>query len=418
MNRPPTTYDAHREQARKALVWVAIPIATIMASHWIVDTLSAVIPTLLGVVETEYSMHPQWSAMLLGLGAICSGLAQPLFAWLSDRWNTRVFGALGLLLGALGIGFIGFLPSVPLVFLFYAVGMIGVGMFHPIAASTVGRIAGDRRGLALSWFFVFGMAGFFTGALLGPTLATGSGSLDRLSYLAIPALVMVVLLQLGIGKTQHKAHRPHLESISLGNYDVRSLVFLYVSCVFRFVVNMAVVYLIVRWMEAFVAQSNPSWSVKQIADHAAPLVGRANATMIVGQGLGGLTAGWLIANGSEKKALVTVPILFSPALLLLAFLSPGFFGYAAIFLTGVGFASMTPVAISVGQRLMPYHTSLASGVMLGGAWAIGSVGPMVAEFIHNRFGLATALVVVGLLLSLSGVSALGLSPHSMKIKSV
>jgi MFS family permease len=382
-----------------------------------VDTLSAVIPTLLGVVETEYSMHPQWSAMLLGMGAICSGLAQPFFAWLSDRWNTRLFGALGILLGALGIGFIGFAPNVPLVFVFYAVGMMGVGMFHPIAASTIGRIAGDRRGLALSWFFLFGMGGFFTGALIGPELATGTGSLSRLSILAIPALVMVVLLQLGIGKTQHKAHRPSLESASMRHYDVRSLVFLYVSCVFRFIVNMAIVYLIVRWMEAFVAQSNPGWSAEQVANHAAPLVGRANATMIVGQGLGGLAAGWLIANGNEKKSLIAVPILFSPALFLLAFLSPGVFGYAAILLTGIGFASMTPVAISVGQRLMPYHTSLASGVMLGGAWAIGSIGPMIAEFVHKRFGLGTALMTVGLMLFLSGISAMGLNPHSLKIKS-
>lgn len=414
MNHPPITLEAHRDRKSRSWFWIAFPIVTILASHWIVDTLSAVIPTLLGVVETEYVMQPEWSALLLGMGAICSGLAQPFFAWLSDRWNTRIFGALGILLGALGIGFIGFVPNVKSVFLFYAIGMIGVGMFHPIAASTVGRIAGERRGLALSWFFVFGMGGFFTGALLGPQLATGNGSLNQLSYLAIPALVMVVLLQLGIGKTQHKAPRPHWDSKSTGNSNIRSLCFLYLSCVFRFIVNMAIVYLIVRWMEAFVAQSHPSWSAEQVADHAAPMVGRANATMIVGQGLGGLAAGWLIANGNEKTSLVAVPILFAPALFLLAFLSPGLFGYAAIFLTGIGFASMTPVAISVGQRLMPYHTSLASGMLLGGAWAFGSIGPLIAEFIHNRFGLATALVTVGLLLSLSGFSAMGLDSRALK----
>ena len=219
----------------------------------------------------------------------------------------------GILLGGIGITLIGFAPGTTVVFLMYAVGMLGIGMFHPIAASTIGQLAGDRRGIAISWFFVFGMGGFFTGALLAPWLATGNGSLKHLAVMIIPGLLMAVVLQLWIGKINHKAVLHPTAAHSMRLYDWRSIWILYLSSVFRFVVNMAIVYLLVRWMEQSVAANQPEWSAKQIADFSAPLAGRANATMILGQGTGGLVAGALIARGREKWPLVLTPILFAPA---------------------------------------------------------------------------------------------------------
>ena len=399
---------------RHVVGWVAFPIGIIFICHYLVDTYSATMQPLLGVVQTEFGMKPQWAAILLGLGSIVSGLAQPMFAWASDRLNTRAFGAIGILLGGIGICFIGFAPSATTVFLMYAAGMLGIGMFHPIAASTIGQLAGDKRGLAISWFFVFGMGGFFTGSLLAPWLATGSGSLKHLAIMIIPGLLMAVVLQLSIGKINHKSVLKHTSAHSMRHYDWRSISVLYVSSVFRFVVNMALVYLLVRWMEQSVAAGQPDWDAKQVADFSAPMAGRANATMIVGQAIGGLTAGALIVMGKEKWPLVLTPILFSPALASLAFLEPGMAGYVACFFVGVGFASMTPVAISVGQRLMPYHTSLGSGIMLGGAWAVASLGPRLAEFLIQRFDLKTALLTTAWLLACSGLAALGLKRESLE----
>jgi FSR family fosmidomycin resistance protein-like MFS transporter len=399
---------------------LALPIGAILMGHYVVDTYSSIMPPLLGVVETDFGMRPQWAAVLLGLGSICSGLAQPLFAWISDRLNTRVFGAIGMTLGALGITAIGYMPDVSFVFLSYAIGMTGIGMFHPIAASTIGRLTGHRRGIALSWFFLFGMGGFFTGSLVGPALATGGGSLRTLSYLMLPGLAMAIALQLAISKIGHKHEAPVSKKHPLHlpvelRYDWRSISILYLSAVFRFIVNMALVYLLVRWMEQYFAAVNPGWTAGEVADYAAPFAGRANATMIVGQGVGGLAAGAVIKSGREKLPMIVTPILFAPALATMAFAGPGWIGYAACFCAGVGFASMTPVAISVGQRLMPRHTSLASGLMLGGAWAVASLGPRSAEFLIQCYGLKTGLISCGGVLALSGIAAMGLNQNSLDI---
>lgn len=387
----------------------SIPVIVILFSHYFVDVYSSIVPPLIGVVQTSYGMNAELAALLLGIGSIFSGLSQPVFAWLSDKTGSRIFGPLGIVMGAAGIAIIGYLPNTETLFLVFALTMIGVGMFHPIATARIGRLAGSQRGFAISLFFVFGMAGFFTGSLLGPRLTTGSGSLKSLAYLLTPGLVLAFLLQLNINRPL-KGIAPPKETVSLlkADYDWPSIWMLYVSACFRFMVNMAMIYLIVRWVEQHYSLLQPEWDAKQVSDTAAPVAGQTHAVMFVGQGLGGLLAGALIKTGREKLPLILTPIFFGPFLCFLAFLQPGYAAYAACFIGGIGFAAMTPITISVGQQLMPHHTRLASGMMLGGAWAIASIGPRFSEFLIQTFGLQTAIITIGLMLIPAGISVLGL----------
>lgn len=391
------------------------PVIGILIGHYVVDTYSSVIPPLIGVVQQDFNMQPAGVALLLGVGAIFSGLSQPLFAWISDLTGTRIYGPLGILLAALGIGLVGFSLNVSILFAVYAIGMIGVGMFHPIATAKIGAIAGNDRSFAISLFFIFGMAGFFTGSLLGPVLSTGEGDLRNLAWLILPGIAMAIFLQVNINRPDAFSHPDGGQpSILFRDYDWLSIGLLYASAVFRFFVNMAIIYLIVRWVEQDVAKMNPEWSMNRVADHSAPIAGIANAWMFVGQGLSGLLAGTMIPTGKEKRALIWTPILFAPFIMLLAFVPPGVVGFIACFFGGVGFAAMTPITISVGQRLMPGHTRLASGLMLGGAWTIAALGPRAAEFLIHQFDLTTSIIVTGIVLSFAGLSVIGLNDRSVR----
>lgn len=386
----------------------------ILISHYVVDTYTALVPPLLGVVEANFHLTPRWTALFLGSGALFSGLAQPLYAWLSDRMNTRLFAGLGLLLAGLGVTTIGYAGSPALLFALYALGMMGVGMYHPVAVSTIGRLAGDRRSWAISWFFVFGMGGWFTGSLAGPALASGNGSLRNLAYLLLPGLVVGCLLYFSIRHISHKRPVQEHESASLKAYDWRSITFLYLSSVFRFMVNMGLIYLLLRWTELDVAAKHPDWTDAEIADFSAPMVGWANAAMIVGQAIGGLSAGALLKVGHEKRAMILVPILFAPVVACFSLVSPGLLGFLVCCLSGIGFAAMTPVAISLGQRMMPFHTSLGSALMLGAAWAVASLGPRIAEITVQAFSLSAGFLVVAVFLLLSGLTAVGIKNTSIR----
>ena len=383
------------------------PAIAILIGHFCVDIFSSMVPPLIGVVEREFQMSSAMAAWLLVMGSVCSGLAQPLFAWISDRSGTRIYGPLGVLLASIFIGLIGFSGTAFNVFLIYAIGMMGIGMFHPIATAKIGAIAGEQRGFAISLFFVFGMAGFFSGSLLGPFLVTLGSTIKMLGYLVVPGLVIAVLLHLNINKQSTTAATQEVPIMPLSSYDWWSIVPLYFSAVLRFMVNLAIIYLIVRWVETDVASLNPELGEKEVSLISTPSVGKAHAIMFVGQGLSGLLAGALIKQGKESWPLILTPILFAPCLMSLAFLKPGAVSFAVCTFVGIGYAAMTPITISVGQQLMPGHTRLASGLLLGGAWAVGSVGSGLAELGIANFGLPNTILTTGIVLMFAGILALG-----------
>ena len=389
--------------------WIySATVLAILLGHFIVDTYSSIVAPLIGVIETEFGMKPEWAAILLGLGSVVSGLSQPVFAWVSDRTGSRIFGAIGIVLGGLGIGLIGFSSSITMVFGMFALGMVGIGMFHPIATAKIGAIAGDERGFAISLFFVFGMGGFFSGSLLGPNLVSYTDTLQSLWYLIIPGIFIAIFLQATINRpVDSDLGKSKKIEQNLSDYDWLSIFMLFMSAVFRFFVNTSLIYLIVRWVEHDVAGLNPSLTAKEVAKAAAPIAGAAGAVMFVGQGFGGLFAGSVIKLRREKLPLVLTPIVFAPFVMLMAFAKPDWMGFACCFFAGIGFAAMTPITISVGQQLMPSHTRLASGLMLGGAWVFASLGPPVCEWILKRNDLTTAFSVVGISMLFAGVAAMG-----------
>jgi MFS family permease len=125
--------------------------------------------------------------------------------------------------------------------------------------------------------------------------------------------------------------------------------------------------------------------------------------------IGGLVAGAVVRPGREKWPLVVVPLLGAPfvAIFPMAGIQAG---YLLAVLAGIGFAAMIPVTMSVAQRLLPHRTSLASGMMLGGAWAVAVVGPVIAERCLEApaIGLDRTFGLTAVLLALSGIVCLPL----------
>ncbi len=157
-------------------------MSSILASHSLVDVYSAFVPALLGLLEVRCQLSIQQSATLLGVGSVCSGLAQPLAAWFNDRYNSRATGPIGLGLCAVALCLIGWVTSYSALLLLYAVGMFCSGMFHPAAAATMGHLGGRRRSLGVSLFFVAGMTGWAAGNLLAPRLAILAGGFRWLPF--------------------------------------------------------------------------------------------------------------------------------------------------------------------------------------------------------------------------------------------
>lgn len=380
-----------------------------IGAHTAVDFYSFLPIGLLPLFRARLDATPAQVALLLAVGSVTSGLVQPAAAFVSDRLNTRSIGTLGLLVAALAICAMPFAPSFAALLALYGAGAAGVGAFHPPAVAAVGQLAGRRRSLAVSVFFLAGMVGGILGNVLPPQHAARFG-IESLAWLAIPGVAVAAALAWAIHAVPHRRHDAHETHRALSRPERRrrwaAVWLLYAGNFVRFSVNMALVYLLLAWVEQRVrshASADPL--ALDLAQRASAINGAMQAAMQVGMGGAGLAAGWFLRAHHEKAALVAVPMLGAAATALIPNASvPA--GFALTVLAGVGFGGLVPITIALAQRLLPHRTSLASSLMMGGAWAFAGIGSLAAERLHHALGLHAAFVATAAALALAGLLSL------------
>jgi len=412
------TTHAGPEPQRPMLAVERARLGGVIGAHTVVDFFSFMVIPLLSVLEGRLALTQVQGSVVIGLGALSSGLIQPLVALVSDRWNTRVPGVLGFLAAVVAIGSLGRVQSFEQLIAVQVIGTAGIGAFHPVAAASVGQLAGRRRSLGVACFFVAGMLGGVLGNTGAPLLHAGIG-LDRFAVLIIPGVAVVALFAAAVMGVPHRvegASETH-RSLDAAARRVRwfAVGVLYAGNAVRFTVNQALIQLVIRWSERAVLNREGAGALDEsLRAQASMLNGPAQASMQVGMALGGLALGAVLAPRSEKRALVLIPLLgvASVALfpLTLALGSHGVTVAAGLVLagiSGVGFGALVPVSISMAQRLLPHRTSLASGLMMGGAWSIAAVGAPMGQGMIGVFGLGPAFGwIAGLLLSTSVIALL------------
>lgn len=397
--------------------------------HGIVDFFSFVIIALMPLFAVRLDMTNSQKALLIGIGSITSGLIQPLVAWLSDRHDTRVLGTIGMAVAVVCVCAFGLVETFWQLFFVQAVSAAGIGAFHPIAAASVGQLAGRRRSHFLAVFFLAGMIGGVAGNALTPVLvdrmsiAAGepgapdvAAGLRSLFWLLIPGMIGVGVLAWAIHSVSHRSTDADATNATLSPTQRalrwRAVWILYAANVIRFIVNMALVYLVVEWATLMAVARAPAGAAPEaVGLVAAQLNGPLQGAQQVGMGLGGIALGMLLPVRHEKRAFCLVPWIGAVAIaafplagrLPAELIMPA--AFAATVLAGVGFGSLVPVSIALAQRLLPHRTSLASGLMMGGAWTIAFLGPLFAGIIQTRFGLDEAFYATGALLCLSGLLA-------------
>lgn len=405
-------------------------LGSVIGAHAVVDYYSFIVVSLLPLLSLRLGLTNFEKAMLLGSGSVASGFIQPLVAWIGDRLNTRVIGTVGLGVAAAACSAVGLAQNFWQLLVLAMIGALGVGAYHPPAAAVVGQISGSRRSGGVSLFFLAGMVGGIAGNILSPhivmlggTLAGGRGDgvaalgLQWQAALVVPGLAAAVLLGRAMHRAPHRGEGAREAHRSLPARERRmrwgAVWLLYAANVTRFVVNTALVYLYVRWIETrTLAWAGVEEAGTSEAIGASVLNGMFQASMQLGMGAAGLAAGWLVAIRHEKASMVLVPLVGAAAIGLMPWVDEvGLGGRSVVWaglllavLAGVGFGGTVPTVIAAAQRLLPHRTALASGMMMGGAWGIGFVGPPLAEAIEASWSLDAAfLVIAGMLLVCSGL---------------
>lgn len=416
-----------RKDAAHALSTDRARATAAIVAHLVVDLFSFIVVPLLSIIEGRLHLSAGEGTALIAIGSVSSGLIQPIVALLSDRHDTRVIGTLGFLVAVLAVGGVGYVDTYAQLIALQVVATAGVGAFHPVAAAAVGQLAHTRRSLALAWFYAAGMIGGVGGNLLAPAWAGTFGrdalgvfdaaaGLRSLAYLIPLGLLFVGLLVWAVHSTPHRHADAQSRHASLSATERRSrwraIALLWVGNVLKFGVDTAVIALVKEWTkhlaERRFASPGSSITVTELAFKASSLSGPLQASKQIGMGIGGLLLGFLLVKRYEKHAMIGVPLLGAAALFVLPH-TDGATAWVVCAVAGLGYGSTIPLTLSISQRLLPHRTSLASALMLGGAWSIGSFGSTIAQALSDRVSLAAAFDATAIAMVLSALVAVPLA---------
>jgi MFS transporter, FSR family, fosmidomycin resistance protein len=373
----------------------AVALAVAIA-HGTNDAYSAFLHPLLPRIMERLDLSIALAATLAMTLSLAASLVQPVMGYLADRYGRRLFVVVGPLLSAVFLSLIGVAPTFLVLALFLALGGLGSAMFHPPGASMAARVgAGRGSGMRASFFSFGGALGYAAGPLAAVGIVSVVG-LEGLWVAMLPMLVLAVVLWRVLPPDRPDPLRgtpPDVRTVVRALRGPLGVIF-GISAVAAFVQR---VYLTMQPISiAAAGGSEASGAV-------------ALSVYLGGQALGSLSGGTLADRVDRRTLLCTAAALSFPAHALALWLPAGSLPMlAAAAVAGFLNMALLPPVVVMAQEIMPAGAAVSAGVVMGLAWATGSVVVLATGFLGDAVGARDA-ALLSVPLSLIG-AALALHP--------
>jgi len=355
--------------------------------HLCCDINSGALPAVLPFLMVNQGItYTQAAGLTFALSSIGS-VVQPLFGAMADKHSRPWMMSLGIFLAGCGISLLGWLDNYWMMFIAVALTGVGSALFHPDGGRMANYVAGERKGRGISNFTVGGNLGGAFGpalVLLGINLVGMKGTV----ILAAPSFAMAAFLMTQNSTLTEFARQGKKETaaaIKAGQKDDWPGFFKLTGVVFlRSTLSTGMTTFIpLFWLNVLMQSENASsmtTTIIAIAGAAATLIGgrladRIGFNRIIRIGLA--FTGPCLAVIVLSKSVVLSTVMLVPATMAL-------------------FLAFSP-SVALGQKLVPNHVGLASGITMGLASSFGGVVcPMLGKLGDNLGQLQPVLwILVG-----------------------
>lgn len=344
--------------------------------------LPAILPFLMVQKGISYSAAAGLTFALSSIGSVI----QPVFGNMADKHSRPWMMSLGIFMAGCGVSLLGFLSSYWAMFVAVTLTGIGSALFHPDGGRMANYVAGERKGRGISNFSVGGNLGGAIGPMLVVFGITSFG-MHGTAILAIPSFIMAGFLLLqnrDLSNFAQEGSRATAAAMAAGQKDDWKSFFKLTGVVFlRSTISIGITTFIpLFWLNILMQSESVSGStttIIAIAASIATLIGgrladRFGFNRVIRTGLVLVIPCLAVVTLSRSVALSTFMLVPTAMVLNLAF-SP---------------------SVALGQKLVPNHIGLASGITMGLASSFGGVvSPLLGKLGDSR-GLPTVLwVLVG-----------------------
>lgn len=350
--------------------------------HLLNDSLQAVIPALLPILEKNLALSFTQIGIILLVMNLTASVLQPVVGYFSDRKSRPFLPPIALLVS--GLGMLGLAFAGHYYFVLLAVACVGIGsaVFHPEASRFAHLASGPRRGLGQSIFQVGGNAGQALAPLMTILIFANLGQAGAIWFLLPAVAASAVLVYVALWYSgQQKTKKAWTAPAAYNHRDKRMIA-----------LGLLVLIVSVRsWMNAgyqsfyqfyLMYIKHMEYSHAQLCLFGFLLAGA------IGTFLGGP-----IADRFGKRNLLIVSTLGSLPLTLLTPYVSGIWTYPLLFLSGLIMLSSFSVTVVYAQELLPGRIGTVSGLIIGLAFGMGGMGALVLGYLADLHSLTFVITL-------------------------
>lgn len=353
--------------------------AVIALLHGVNDCYTAFLHPLLPRIMAKLDLSIALAATLTMTLSLAASLAQPLLGHLADRGRQRALVVLGPVATAVFLSSIGLAPEFGTLLLLLAIGGLGSAAFHPPGAAMAVRAGGSGRSATRHAVFSFGGAlGYAGGPLIAVAIVHRAG-LEGLWVAMLPMLALAPIAYVALprpGRQPVEAVAPTLGSVG------------------RLLGGPLGLVLVISMLNAFLQRLFLTLQPIIIArGGGTEAFGAVALTAYLGGQAAGTLSGGLLADRLDRRRLLTALTVLSLPAHVLAFLYPGGVGGLALAsIAGCLNQASLPALVVMAIEIAPRNAGVAAGIVMGLAWAIGSVGVLGAGALGDLVGPQAAAV--------------------------
>ncbi|NQF16893.1 MFS transporter [Brevibacillus sp. HB1.3] len=376
----------HSTPAGTAAPTVYRMLFAISIAHLLNDSLQAVIPALLPIVEKNLALTFTQVGMILLVMNLTSSVLQPFVGYYSDRKSIPLLPPLALIVSGLGMLALAF--SGNYYFVLAAVACVGIGsaIFHPEASRFAHLASGPRRGLGQSIFQVGGNAGQALAPLMTILVFANLGQPGAAWFLLPALLASGILLYVALWyRGQQRLKKATAAPVTYTNLNKRLIA-----------LALLIVIVSVRsWMNAGY-QSFYQFYLMYVKD-----MEYANAQLVIFgflfAGAVGTFFGGPLSDRFGKRNLLIISTLGSLPLTLLTPYVSGFWAFPLLVISGFIMLSSFSVTVVYAQELLPGKIGTVSGLIIGLAFGMGGMGALVFGYLADLYSLSFVILLCSFL---------------------
>ena len=368
--------------------------ALLSTGHAMVDFYANFLPILLPLLMLKFDLSLTMCGVLVMVASVTTNMLQPFFGYLMDKQNFSPLLPYIVPAAAVPMCMVGFAGNTMLLFVFVAVTGTAVAAYHPLSSILVGRTAAEGCGNGMMSYFI---AGGNAGMAFVPLVLVAF--LEQLSLAALPLLILpaalmgLLFVRSGLcavsSLPEHAVQsRPKLSSVLFARTTITLNLAMGLRC----------------WTHGAFGTFLPLLLVGNGEDTSA--AGLFLTIFMVGGMMGGLFGGNLADKFTGRGIIVTFLALgILPCAYYFTHVSADMLGGIVLFAAGFALMAPQPSSIIWAQQALPENAAMASGMMLGMSFGLGSLGVAATAALGDVIGLEPALLISVLALPLATLLA-------------